>query len=239
MSEQMEGEAVEVRVPGGSVPPSAASQGGAPEVTREPSLPESKPEAVTPSSPVEEFGAVLRRVEEASQAWNIHTDLAEGRFVNAMMAAIGWAGRLTQTSQTEWQALFKSQRDAAETELARAREITKAVSAALGQARSALLGLQVERENVAVRMMHETMPLFVTMLKDVLVKRDKALAEVLRWRALTMVSLVTLGVFAGGYGLRVWSDSDALGALGNCLAHAVQAQGHVYCDVTSFRGTGR
>ena len=187
----------------------------------------------------EDFSAVLHRVEDASRAWDIQPDLAEGRFVSAMMAAIGWSGRVTQSAQAEWRALFKSERDAAEMELARAREITKAVSAALGQARSALLGLQVERENVAVRMMHETMPLFADKLKAVLVVREKGLADALRIRVLMMAAVFTLGVFVSGYGLRYWTDSDAVGALGNCLAHAVQAQGHVYCDVTSFRDARR
>lgn len=191
------------------------------------------------SSAADDFSAVLHRVEDASKAWNIQPDLAEGRFVTAMMAAIDWSGRVTQAAQAEWRLLFKSERDAAEMELARAREITRAVSTALGQARSALLGLQVERENVAVRMMHETMPLFIDKLKAVLVVREKGLADALRIRVLMMAAVGTLGVFVSGYGLRYWTDSDAVGALGNCLAHAVQAQGHVYCDVTSFRDARR
>ncbi len=191
------------------------------------------------SSAADDFSAVLHRVEDASKAWNIQPELAEGRFVSAMMAAISWSGRVTQSAQAEWRTLFKSERDAAEMELARAREITKAVSAALGQARSALLGLQVERENVALRMMHETMPLFIDKLKAVLVVREKGLADALRIRVLMMAAVGTLGVFVSGYGLRYWTDSDAVDALGNCLAHAVQAQGHVYCDVTSFRDARR
>lgn len=193
----------------------------------------------TPSLPVEEFGAVLRRVEEASHAWSIHPDLAEGRFVSAMMAAIGWTGRVTQASQVEWQALFKLHRDAADLELARAREITKAVNSALGQARSALLGLQVERENVAVRMIHETMPLFIEKLKPELKSRQREMIEALRFRSLVVASCVGLTVFLGGYAVRAWADSDAVGALGNCLAHPVTAEGHLYCDVTSFRDARR
>ena len=221
MSDHADAQSLEKPVPVGPANPISAGQ------------PQASPLAA------EDFSAVLHRVEDASRAWDIQPDLAEGRFVSAMMAAIGWSGRVTQSAQAEWRVLFKSERDAAEMELARAREITKAVSAALGQARSALLGLQVERENVAVRMMHETMPLFVDKLKAVLVVREKGLADALRIRVLMMAAVGTLGVFVSGYGLRYWIDSDAVAALGNCLAHAVEAQGHVYCDVTSFRDARR
>jgi len=48
---------------------------------------------------------------------------------------------------------------------------------------------------------------------------------------------IALGVFGCGYGLRAWSDADAVaarGAMARCLEHAVWAQGHMYCDVTAF-----
>ena len=222
MSDQVEVQSVEKPVPAGPAGPVPAGNPPPPSMAAE-----------------EDFSAVLHRVEDASKGWNIEPELPEGRFVSAMMAAIGWSGRVTQSAQAEWRSLFKSERDAAEMELARAREITKAVSAALGQARSALLGLQVERENVAVRMMHETMPLFAEKLKAVLVVREKGLADALRIRVLMMAAIGTLAIFVSGYGLRYWTDSNAVGALGNCLAHAVQAQGHVFCDVTSFRDARR
>lgn len=124
MSDHADVQSVERPAPAGPAHPSPAGQ-----------------PLASPLAP-DDFSAVLHRVEDASKAWNIQPELAEGRFVSAMMAAISWSGRVTQTAQAEWRSLFKSERDAAEMELARAREITKAVNAALGQARSALLGLQ-------------------------------------------------------------------------------------------------
>jgi len=191
----------------------------------------------TPRSP-EEFSAVLEKVQDAAREWGIRWDLMEGRFVSALLGAVGWSGRVTQSAQTELREIFKKQRDLAELELARAREITKAANAALGQARSALINLQVERENVTLRMIHETMPLFATELRKALIYRVKDESDALRLRRFFVAALVTICVFLGGFGLRAWDDSAALGALGHCLAHPLQSQGRIYCDVTSFRDGG-
>ncbi len=191
-----------------------------------------------PRSP-EEFSAVLEKVQDAAREWGIRWDLMEGRFVSALLGAVGWSGRITQSAQMEFREGFKKQRDLAELELARAREITKAANAALGQARSALINLQVERENVTLRMIHETMPMFATEGRKALIYRVKDESDGLRLRRFGIAALLALCVFVSGFGLRAWSDSAAVGALGHCLAHPLQAQGRIYCDVTSFRDGGQ
>ena len=192
----------------------------------------------TPRSP-EEFSAVLEKVQDAAREWGIRWDFLEGRFVSALLGAVGWSGRVTQSAHAELREIFKKQRDLAELELARAREITKAANAALGQARSALINLQVERENVTLRMIHETMPMFATELRKALIYRVKDESDGLRMRRFFVAAVFTLCVFVGGFGLRAWNDSAAVGALGHCLAHPLQAQGRLYCDVTSFRDGGQ
>jgi len=190
----------------------------------------------------EDFSAVLQRVEEASRAWNIQSDLPEGKFVAAMMGAIGWSGRVTQAAQAEFRAISKSARDAAELELARAREITKAANAALGQARNAMIGLEIERESVVGRIVQEAMPQVAVQLRTALVIREKAWNDGVKFRRLLAAGAITLGVFGCGYALRAWSDADAVAAQGamlRCLARVVQAEGHVYCDVTAFHGAIR
>jgi hypothetical protein len=191
-----------------------------------------------PGSP-EEFSAVLEKVQDAAREWGIRWDFLEGRFVSALLGAVGWSGRVTQSAHAELREIFKKQRDLAELELARAREITKAANAALGQARSALINLQVERENVTLRMIHETMPMFATELRKALIYRVKDESDRLRMQRFFVAAVFTLCVFVGGFGLRAWNDSAAVGALGHCLAHPLQAQGHLYCDVTSFRDGGQ
>jgi hypothetical protein len=202
--------------------------------------------APTPAAPTDipltaadDFAMVLRRVQDAAREWGIRPDLMEGKFVSALMAAVEWSGRVSQSAQMEFRTLHNKQRDLAELELARAREITKAANAALGQARSALINLQVERENVTLRMIHETMPMFATELRKALIYRVKDESDGLRMRRFFVAAVFTLCVFVGGFGLRAWNDSAAVGALGHCLAHPLQAQGRLYCDVTSFRDGGQ
>ena len=182
----------------------------------------------------EDFATALERVQEAARDWGIRPDLMEGRFVSALLNAVSWTGRISESAQAEFRQLFQKQRDQAEVELARAREITRAANAALGQARNAMISLQVERENVVVRMIHETMPMFAKELRGALVIREKALNDGVRLRRFLIAAMVTLGVFLGGYTVRAFADADAVGELGRCMAHPLQAQGRLYCDVTRF-----
>ena len=76
----------------------------------------------------------------------------EGKFVSALLGAVEWLGRVNQAAQTEFRQIAQKQSDAAKIELARAEALTKATNATMSQARSALINLQVERENVTGRM---------------------------------------------------------------------------------------
>jgi len=183
----------------------------------------------------EEFAGVLRQVEEAAREWGVRPDQLEGRFVSALMAAIGWNGRVSAAAREEFKTLFRQQREACERELASAREITRAAHAGLTQARTALIVLQVEKQNLTTKMIKETMPLFAERLKEALVIREKRWNDDVKRRRLATAGVVTLGLVFGGYGLRVWQDEMATSALERwCLAHPLQASGHVYCDMTSF-----
>ena len=204
--------------------------------------PAQTPAVVSPvmaANSMEEFDRLVGEVERTAKEWGLRSDSLESRFVTALLGCTRWMGRLSEASQSEFKRLFEQNRDAAELELARARELTKAANVALGQARNALINLQIERENVTIRMIHETMPMFAKELRGALVIREKSLNEGVRLRRFVVAGLVTLGVLLGGYGLRAWADSDAVGAIGHCLAHPLQAQGHLYCDVTSFRDGGQ
>jgi hypothetical protein len=183
----------------------------------------------------EEFAAVLRQVEAAAREWGVRPDQLEGRFVSALMAAIGWSGRVSAAAQEEFKTLFRQQREACERELASAREITRAAHAGLTQARTALIVLQVEKENLTAKMIKETLPLFAERLKGALIIREKRWNEDVKRRRLATAGMVTLGLVFGGYGLRVWQDGMATSALERwCLAHPLQASSHIYCDMTSF-----
>lgn len=192
--------------------------------------------------PAESFDDVFRRVEDASRAWDIHPELPEGRLVAALMGAIGWSGRLTQSGHAEFRAMFKRDRDEAKLELQRAQEITKAANAALGQARNAVIGLGIERENIVGRIIKEAMPDVAAKLRDGMVSREVGWDGKARVRGLAAAGAIALGVFGCGYGLRAWGDADAVaarGAMSRCLQRPLWAEGHMYCDVTAFHEPAR
>lgn len=221
----------------GEVEVEAEPANAATRAAEEPAPPSTKADTKLLQMPAEDFTDVFRRVEDASRAWNIHPELPEGRLVAALMGAIGWSGRLTQAAHAEFRVMFKADRDEAKLELQRAQEITKAANAALGQARNAVIGLGIERENVVGRIIQEAMPQVAERLRDVLVIREKGWNDDARVRRLAVAGAIALGVFGCGYGLRAWSDADAVaarGAMVRCLQHVVQAEGHMYCDVTAF-----
>jgi hypothetical protein len=191
----------------------------------------------------EDFAVVLKTVQDAASEWGVRNDLMEGKFISALLGAVEWLGRVNQAAQSEFRQIAQKQSDAAKVELARAEALTKATNATLGQARSALINLQVERENVTVRMIHETMPIFAEKMRDVLITRITDESSSLRLKRGLFAGLLAIGVFVGGYGVRAWTDWDAVGALERCLAKPLQAQTEgqqrLYCDVTSFAAPTR
>jgi hypothetical protein len=198
--------------------------------------------SAAPGSP-EDFAAVMKTVQEAARAWNIRDDLGEGKFVSAMLGLLGWLGRMSQASQAELRQIVEKQSDVAKVELAKAEALTKATNLTLSQARSALINLQVERENVTVRMIHETMPMFASELRKALIIRVNDEASALRMKRGLVAGAIAVGVFLGGFGVRAWTDREAVGALERCMAKTLQAPvagvTHLYCDVTSFAAAGR
>jgi hypothetical protein len=190
----------------------------------------------------EDFAAVMKTVQEAARAWNIRDDLDEGKFVSAMLGLLGWLGRMNQAAQAELRLIVEKQSDVAKVELAKAEALTKATNATLSQARSALINLQVERENVTVRMIHETMPMFAAELRKALIIRVNDEASGLRMKRGLVAGAIAVGVFLGGFGVRAWTDRDAVGALQRCMGKTLQAPVagvmHLYCDVTNFTSSG-
>jgi hypothetical protein len=184
----------------------------------------------------------LRRVNDAAREWGVRPHLMEGRFVSALTAAIAQMARVSDAARDEFKRAFQQNRDAAALELERAREITKAANISLSQARNALIGLEAERENAVVRMIHETLPLFADKLQSAIVIREKSWNDGQRFKRYAMVAAATVGLVAGGYTWRAWQDSyatTAMTAMADCLAHPLSGNGHLYCDVTSFSRPGK
>jgi hypothetical protein len=190
-----------------------------------------------------DFSEVVRIVQDAAHAWGIRDDLSEGKFVSAFLGAVEWIGRVSHAAQAEFRQIARQQADVAKVELARAEALTKATNATLTQARSALINLQVERENITARLIQETMPTVAQELRKTLVTRVNDETSALKLRRAALAAVGALAIFLGGFGVRAWDDREAIGALERCLAKPLQTQSagqlHLYCDVTSFAEPSR
>ena len=140
---------------------------------------EAAPERVGQSASewVEEFKGRSLEVQRAADEWAVRWQEPEGRFVSALLGAVETLGRLAASGQAMIEAVARDSRATAEAEYAQAREVTKAAQLALKQARNAQLALVVEQENVTLRMIDQTLPLFAERLEKVLVIREQ------RWNA--------------------------------------------------------
>ena len=183
--------------------------------------------------------AMLDLLKQAAERWGMRRDMPEGEFVSAFMAAVAGIGQVADRSQAEFRRLFDQNREAAQNELARAKEITKAANVALSQARQAGLAYEVGQANLVVQMIDRTLPMFIEKMQGTLVLREKQLNSDLQRRRYAVAGLVVLGLVFGGYGVRAWQDQDGMGALGECLSHPLQANGRIYCDVTRFAQHGQ
>jgi hypothetical protein len=182
-----------------------------------------------------EFEQLVANVEAAAEEWGVEADSVEGRFVSALLGTTRWLGRLCVAAQARAEAVARENREAAERELAQAREIRRAAEVSLKQARTALISLEVEKENLTVKMIKETLPLFAERLKDALVIRERRWNDDVKRRRFATAGLVVLGLVSGGYGIRVWQSWEATTTQEWCLWNQLQANGHTYCDLTSFR----
>lgn len=183
---------------------------------------------------VNEFEQLVACVEAAAEEWGVESGSVEGRFVSALLGTTRWLGRLCLAAQVRAETVARETREAAERELAQAREIRRAAEVSLRQARTALISLEVEKENLTVKMIRETLPLFAERLKEVLVIRERRWNDDVKRRRLATAGLMTLGLVFGGYAAHVWQAWTATGAYDWCWAHPLPASGRVYCDMTGF-----
>lgn len=184
---------------------------------------------------INEFERLVAGVEAAAEEWGVESGSVEGRFVSALLGTTRWLGRLCLAAQVRAETVARESREAAERELAQAREIRRAAEVSLRQARTALISLEVEKENLTVKMIRETLPLFAERLRDVLVIRERRWNDDVKRRRLATAGAVALGLVFGGYGIHVWQSWEATTTQVWCLWNQLQANGHTYCDLTIFK----
>lgn len=198
--------------------------------------PAGAPEDGGPKDWVAELRRQTEEIRKAGDEWAIRWQEPEGRFVSALLGAIEIVGRLTVTMQSSIEASAREGRAAAEAELAQARELQKAAQLALQQVRNLELAATAEQENLTVRMIDQTLPLFVERLEKVLVIREQAWNQGAKLRRCAIAAAATLGIFLAGFGLSWWQDGGRLAAIEACLTNPVQAAGHTYCRIDGLNG---
>jgi hypothetical protein len=180
--------------------------------------------------------AALAQVQRAASDWGIRSDLMEGRFVSALMAAIRAVGQISEAAQAEFQEIARKGQEVARTEYEQARELVRAASTALAQARTAQVLAQTEKESLVGRMIEQTLPLFAENMRKVLVIREQRWNRDRLRRRYALAGFLVLGIFLAGYGVRAWADKGDVGFAEQCLSQPIASRGHVYCDMTPLAG---
>jgi hypothetical protein len=81
-----------------------------------------------------EFERLVAEVKAAAEEWGVEPDTVEGRFVSALLGTTRWLGRICVAAQANVESVVRQRHDAAERELAQAREIRRAAEVSLTQA---------------------------------------------------------------------------------------------------------
>lgn len=196
---------------------------------------------------VDHLRAAAGRLIEDGRSEGIEPDGPLGRWLEGQAVALGALADIVDAQSGRIETMVARVTAAADAEIAKvaaatsqAEQAVRAGEVALRQARTAQIALQVEQESLVVRMVKETLPLFVDKLQGALVLREQRWNEDVRRRRYALAGLVTLGLFLGGYAFCAWENAGANSALDQCMAHPLEANGHIYCDISSlWRGRPR
>ena len=186
-----------------------------------------------------DLDAALAQVERAARDWGIRSDLMEGRFVTALIAAIRAVGEVSEGAKAEFREIARKGQNIAQTEYQQARELAQAANTALAQARMAQVLAQAEKESLVARMIKETLPLFAENMRNVLVLREQRWNRDRLRHRYALTGIVVLGIFLAGYCLRAWADQSDVDFAEGCLSRPIVSHGHVYCDMTALAGAVR
>jgi len=186
----------------------------------------------------EEFAAILRTVDDAAREWGLRPNEPEGRFVSALMGAVGWFARLHETAVQRLEAVASERAAVAKMQLEAAVELRRGAEAALHQARTAMIQEEVIRETLVVRMIEQTFPMFAERLQKCLFIKEWVVNTGIRQRRFFLSGFVILAIFLGGYAVRAVNEpgpsrADVIGTY--CDAKAFLSGGHLYCLMDDFR----
>jgi hypothetical protein len=193
---------------------------------------------------VAQLKATVEHLTAAGRAEGIEPDGPLGRWLEAQAQSLSTLADLLEEQSAKIDETLSRIASAAgeETEqlrvaIAAAKETTSQADRALQLARNLQIGAITEQENVTIRMIDQTLPLFVERLQKVLVIREQRWNSDVRRRRYAAAGALVLTVFLAGFGLSWWQDSDRVAAMDQCLAHPLQASGHYYCSIDTLFGS--
>ena len=188
------------------------------------------------TSPSDELRAAAALLIRDGRAEGIEPDGPLGRWLEAQAGSLkGLAGALDSQAQrietvlSDVQAASRIELDKLKTALEAAQVSVRQSEQALARARTAQVASTSHHQEVAQRMIDETLPMFAMKLKDLLVMRELRLGKERLWRAAMMAGLGSMALFGAGFALATWMDSDRLAVFERCLASPLQSGGHIYC----------
>ena len=175
-------------------------------------------------------------LEAAAWREGIDRDGVLGPFVQAMKTVLLRLADVSARTETAMGANVESMRQVSEAEVQKLRQMVDAAGTAVRQARQAQVNLELERENVAARLVEHLGPQIAEGIKHwrVIKETEFNRRQARRRAALTAAAAVIL--VAGAYFGRAWEDRVATSAFAHCLAHRVtdQAGQRQFCDVTDL-----
>ena len=115
-----------------------------------------------------------------------------------------------------------------------ANHVVKQGEFVLRQARTAQMGVVVERDHLVQKMVKETLPLFAEKLKGALVIKEEGWNAKARDKRLGIAAAIVLAVFTCGYMLSWWQDSGQVAAFNRCVAHPVQFDQQLFCPAAGL-----
>ena len=178
--------------------------------------------------------AVVHRLVETGRAEGIEPDGPLGQWLQGQAQALAGLAEILDAQTSQIDAVMSRIEAASKAELERVSELSSAAEHVLFQVRTLQAALVVEHENVTLRMIKQTLPLFAEKLQGALVIREREWNRRVERRRFALAGATVLAIFLAGVAFQIWSDSDRVATFDDCLSHSFIWNGHVYCAVPSW-----
>ncbi len=188
------------------------------------------------SSAVEQITAAVQRLRSVGRAEGIEVDGPLGDWLEAQQVALLGLAEVLQGQDDRVSDLLgridastSAQLGALHEAIVGANHVVKQGEFVLRQARTAQIGVEVERDHLVTKMVKELLPLFAEKLKGALVIREEAWNAKIRDRRFGIAAAIALSIFFTGYVFRWWKDSGPVAGFEQCEEHPVQFDGQLFC----------